>query len=119
MRAAREKKGWSQTYVCKKLGISNSTLSGYERNYREPDIDTLKKLAELYEVSPQWLLVGYEIEMDRPTIEAVPNNDAKTTIELLEEEAAKLGLKPSDPLFKELLSDAFKLIRLARKENSQ
>lgn len=56
LRYAREKKRWSQTYVCKKLGISNSALSGYERNYREPDANTLLTLADLYEVSVDFLL---------------------------------------------------------------
>lgn len=56
LRRSRESKGWSQTLVCRKLGISNSTLSGYERDYREPDADTLKKLADLYEVGADYLL---------------------------------------------------------------
>ena len=56
LRSAREKKGWSQTYVCQKLGISNSTLSGYERNYREPDVDMISTFAELYDVSTDYLL---------------------------------------------------------------
>ena len=38
------------------LGISNGTLSGYERNYRDPDTETLNKMANLYEVSNDWLL---------------------------------------------------------------
>ncbi|MGG3625493.1 helix-turn-helix transcriptional regulator [Bacillus gobiensis] len=56
LRKAREQKGWSQTFVCKKLGISNSALSGYERDYREPDADMIRKLADLYEVSTDFLL---------------------------------------------------------------
>lgn len=56
LRKARENKGWSQTYVCKKLGISNSTLSGYERDYREPDADMITTLANLYDVSTDYLL---------------------------------------------------------------
>lgn len=56
LRYARERKRWSQTYVCRKIGISNSALSGYERDYREPDADTLLILADLYEVSIDFLL---------------------------------------------------------------
>lgn len=56
LRYLREKRGWSQTLVCKKLGISNSTLSGYERDYREPDTDTLSRLAGLYGVTTDYLL---------------------------------------------------------------
>jgi transcriptional regulator with XRE-family HTH domain len=57
LRAAREKKGWSQTFVCKKLGIPNSTLSGYERNYRNPDPEMLRTFADLYEVTTDYLLL--------------------------------------------------------------
>jgi len=56
LRFARGRKGWSQNLVCQKLGISNSGLSGYERDYREPDAETLKKLADIYEVSVDYLL---------------------------------------------------------------
>ncbi|UOR10734.1 helix-turn-helix domain-containing protein [Halobacillus amylolyticus] len=56
LRKARENKGWSQTLVCEKLGISNSRLSGYERNYREPDTKMLSTLATLYAVSIDWLM---------------------------------------------------------------
>ncbi|WP_079529066.1 helix-turn-helix domain-containing protein [Halobacillus hunanensis] len=56
LRKARENKGWSQTLVCEKLEISNSRLSGYERNYREPDTKMLSTLASLYDVSIDWLI---------------------------------------------------------------
>lgn len=56
LRKAREAKGWSQTLVCKKLGISNSTLSGYERDYREPDADMISKFSNLYEVTADYLI---------------------------------------------------------------
>lgn len=42
LKEAREKKRLTQIDVSKKLGISNGTLSGYERDYRDPDTETLK-----------------------------------------------------------------------------
>lgn len=56
LKREREKRGWSQKYVAKKIGITNTVLSNYERDYRDPDTDTLRKLAELYEVSVDYLL---------------------------------------------------------------
>lgn len=56
LRKAREMAGLSQLEAAKKLGISNGTLSGYERDYRDPDTRTLEKIANLYEVSVDWLL---------------------------------------------------------------
>lgn len=55
LRAARKKKGWTQTEVCEILHLKNSRLSGYERDYREPDVKTLTELADLYKVSIDWL----------------------------------------------------------------
>lgn len=56
LRAARERKGRSQTDICKKLKISNSTLSGYERDYRKPHPDMIKTFADLYDVSTDYLI---------------------------------------------------------------
>lgn len=56
LKEAREKKGLKQIEAAKKLGISNGTLSGYERNYRDPDTDILNKMANLYDVTVDWLM---------------------------------------------------------------
>ena len=56
LKKERNNKGWSQLFVANKIGITNTVLSNYERNYRDPDTDTLKKLADLYEVSIDYLL---------------------------------------------------------------
>ena len=52
----RTKRNWSQKYVAQRIGITNTVLSNYERDYRDPDTETLKLLAELYEVSTDYLL---------------------------------------------------------------
>jgi transcriptional regulator with XRE-family HTH domain len=56
LRQIRESKGLTQIFVSKKLGIANTTLSSYENDERKPDPDTLKKLADFYDVSTDWLL---------------------------------------------------------------
>lgn len=56
LKKARERAGLRQVEACKKIGISNGTLSGYERDYRDPDTKTLEKMAEVYDVSVDWLL---------------------------------------------------------------
>jgi transcriptional regulator with XRE-family HTH domain len=62
LRIARKNKGYSQVYVREITGINNKTLSSYETDYSKPDIDTLAKLAELYEVSLDYLITGKEEE---------------------------------------------------------
>jgi transcriptional regulator with XRE-family HTH domain len=60
LKAAREKLGLKQNEAAKKVGIKNNTLSSYESGARQPDYDTLTKLAELYDVSINYLITGKE-----------------------------------------------------------
>ncbi|MCP1134380.1 helix-turn-helix domain-containing protein [Paenibacillus polysaccharolyticus] len=55
LKKARMNKRLTQQEVANKIDVSNGAISGYERNYRDPDTETLKKLANLYEVSLDWL----------------------------------------------------------------
>lgn len=56
LKTERETKGWTQSFLANLIGVSNGTISGYERNYREPDIETITKLADAFEVSVDFLL---------------------------------------------------------------
>ncbi|NBI29116.1 helix-turn-helix domain-containing protein [Chengkuizengella marina] len=56
LKEARERKNLRQIQVREKTGINNKTLSGYEQGVSEPDLDTLNVLANLYEVSMDWLM---------------------------------------------------------------
>lgn len=56
LKKARSDSGLKQIDAAAKLDISNGTLSGYERNYRDPDTDILNRMARLYKVSVDWLL---------------------------------------------------------------
>ena len=56
LRLARERRGLTQTQVMNLTGINNKTLSGYENNIAEPDLQTLTPLLRLYRVSAARLL---------------------------------------------------------------
>ncbi len=56
LKEARERCGLSQKQAAQKLNITNKALSTYERDFRDPDTGTLKRLAELYNVSTDYLL---------------------------------------------------------------
>lgn len=73
LRQARLKRGLTQTQAGEAVGISYGTLSGYERDYRNPDHETLLKLSELYQVSVSWLLNADHIN--------VSNIEKKTQLE--------------------------------------
>lgn len=56
LKYVRELRNITQMQVYNDTGIHHKTLSGYERNVSEPDIETLKKLAEYYNVDINYLL---------------------------------------------------------------
>lgn len=52
----RESEGWSKTYVANRLNLNLSTYANYEYGNREPDFETIGKLADLFNVSADYLL---------------------------------------------------------------
>lgn len=61
LRALREKQREKQSSVASSIGITESTLSAYEKGTRKPSFDVLLKLAKYYSVSIDYL-VGNEYE---------------------------------------------------------
>lgn len=58
----RKRRGLTQAELARTIGISRSALSLYEIEKREPDIETLNKLASLFEV-PVGYILGNEQEV--------------------------------------------------------
>jgi transcriptional regulator with XRE-family HTH domain len=58
LKSSRENKNFKQNKIAELLDIHNSTLAKYESGDREPDTNTLIRLADLYEVSLEWLIAG-------------------------------------------------------------
>jgi len=56
--AARNKLNLTQSDVAEKLGISFQAVSLWERGETLPELDKLVALAEIYQVSTDWLLTG-------------------------------------------------------------
>ncbi|WP_018132115.1 helix-turn-helix domain-containing protein [Effusibacillus pohliae] len=54
----RKRYEYTQQQVADFLGISRGAYANYEIGKREPDADTLAKLAELYDTTVDYLLTG-------------------------------------------------------------
>ena len=52
LKKLRSDKGYNQTELAELLNIAQTTLSGYETNYSNPNFDTIESIAKL---------CGYEI----------------------------------------------------------
>lgn len=60
----RNKVGLTQEELSKRLGMARTTYQGYENGKREPDIDTLERIAKFYETSVDDML---GIESKKPS----------------------------------------------------
>lgn len=74
--------GLTQVEISKKLGISRSTIGMYETGSREPDFETLEKIADFFNVDIDYLLG----RTDKTTL--LPESVAKY---YLNEDTAKLA----------------------------
>ena len=52
LKAMREAAGLSRHIAAKRLGISTSTLAGYENGWRTPRVAILAKMVHAYDLSP-------------------------------------------------------------------
>jgi transcriptional regulator with XRE-family HTH domain len=83
MRRLRVDKHWTQEDLAKKLNMAISTISGYENGSRRPDIETLIRLSDLFEVSVDYL-IGRSNQTQDLTADATvdTDNEIATTIDL-------------------------------------
>ncbi|WP_305960850.1 helix-turn-helix domain-containing protein [Bacillus safensis] len=119
LKFVRAQKKWSQEYAAEKIGISKAVLSNYERNYRDPDTNTLKKISEIYNVSTDFLLGRDE---DEDNSDPVLSAAFKEAIEELKDEDTLL-LKKKDTidaetatLIKKALKNGIRLVDEMKKK---
>lgn len=55
LKSLRKDNGYTQSDLAKKLHLTPKAISFYENNQREPDIDTLNKIADIFNVSIDYL----------------------------------------------------------------
>ena len=56
LRELRINSGYSQAALSKKIGISKSSVNMYERDEREPGIETIEAIADVFNVDLDYLL---------------------------------------------------------------
>lgn len=103
LKKARSIKGLTQEDVARIIGVKSQTVSGYENNYRQPDADTLKRLADIYSVSTDYLL-------GRSDIRETPEQRY-----ILEEENNNYTTGHLPPIFDDLDPETIKILNRADK----
>jgi transcriptional regulator with XRE-family HTH domain len=52
----RKKKSWSQTELAKEISASREAIGKYERNEAVPSVETAKKIADIFDVTLDYLV---------------------------------------------------------------
>lgn len=97
LRELREQRGWTQIYAARIFGITNGALSNYERDERMPDAKMLKKFAEVYEVS-----LDYLMDNDTPTAANGKTSSTITSENITDNIDVRLNEKDKRDIAKEL-----------------
>ena len=56
IKSLRKKNGMKQIELCQMLGITQGALSGWENEKYDPDINSIQKLSDIFNVSIDYLL---------------------------------------------------------------
>ena len=72
LKELRQQYGLTQNKLAEKLNISRSTIAMYETNASEPDFATIEKIAELFNVSIDYLLGRETLEQPQKTGVKIP-----------------------------------------------
>lgn len=107
IRSGRIRKGWNQSELAEKAGVSRTTLVQLERGtVQEPHATTLKKVGELLEISPEALASARVVE--RP---------ASPAPELLSEQVAfDRATNPMVAAMREQLPERFQQLSAAEQD---
>jgi transcriptional regulator with XRE-family HTH domain len=63
----RKLKKWSMQETADQLGIAKSTYAGYESGYREPSLQALSQMADLFDTTVDFLL--NRVDEEKPKVD--------------------------------------------------
>jgi transcriptional regulator with XRE-family HTH domain len=126
IRKLRLEQNLKQKDLAAKLGISTSSVGMYERELRQPDAEILKKIADFFNVSIDYIL-GNSDKRDHSELTYKDNRNIAKTLDMLKDqidnnESGELnynGIEVTDD-DAELLMDALDMaLRRIKKKNKE
>lgn len=119
LRRLRQEKNISQSALANYLGVTQQTVSAYESGDREPDLETLNKMADFFDVSVDYLLGRTDIRNSADKIAQALKDDPEL-LEFWEDLSSRENLKIMFKQAKDLPdSDIRTLIMLIRRFKQQ
>ncbi|GAB6100399.1 hypothetical protein JCM16358_22780 [Halanaerocella petrolearia] len=120
LRKLRKEENLTQAQLGKKLNLGESTISLYESNKREPDYKTLKKIADFFNVTADYLL-GFSSKEEQKdklkeiapekTLELLNPEEIDFLWEILHDDKRQILLRESRGLTDEDLAKAIAMIK--------
>jgi transcriptional regulator with XRE-family HTH domain len=95
----RENPKWTQEYVADLVGVARTTYTAYERGTKQPQLDTVNKLADLFEVSADYLL-GRTDNPNSPEGDDIPEELKDPSLGLFFKELAEAPEERREQLLK-------------------
>ncbi|HHV73076.1 MAG TPA: helix-turn-helix domain-containing protein [Thermoanaerobacterium sp.] len=117
----RKEKGLTQEELAKALNMTRSSLSLYEIGKRDPDTDTLKKIADFFNVSTDYLLGQTDIRNQADEITDAVSDDpelAEFWSELKKREDLKLLFKQTKKLSPKAIRQVMRIIKAIEDEEN-
>jgi transcriptional regulator with XRE-family HTH domain len=114
LRSLREEKGITQIDLGNFIGFGHSTISQYESGKRMPDYETLTRIANLFDVTVDYLIGRTDIKTPYPKREKSKNIE-----EFLEENVVVFDGEPLDEEVKEGILDFLRLTKKMRSKNKE
>lgn len=113
LKKARESKNMTQAQVAERLGVTCTTYQYYEYGKREPNHNILCKLADLFNVSTDYLL-GRNTEKEPDTIEQLTE---EFTLSLLERKIIENYLSLPENMREDMMEFLQKTVREVQNES--
>lgn len=117
----RKEKGLTQEELAKALNMTRSSLSLYEIGKRDPDTDTLKKIADFFNVSTDYLLGQTDIRNQADEITDAVSDDpelAEFWNDLKQREDLKLLFKQTRNLSPKAIKQVMRIIKAIEDEEN-
>lgn len=94
IRELRRKAGFTQAMLAEKIGVTTSAVGFWELNRRQPDIDSITKMAEIFNVSTDYII----------------NNQNRNVVSILCRDGSQLKLFLNDEQIETIKEFAEKII---------
>lgn len=119
-----QKYGVSAYKVAKETGVTQSTLSDWKRGRSTPKSENMKKLADYFGVSIDYLMTGKEESEKEPQLKPKDEKDIKTilanTEQLLKQDGLMFDGNPASPEAIESILSAMQIgMEMAKKKNKE